>query len=147
MSPPLRAQAKREVAALDQNIESKEDLLKQLGQKTQQYDLMRQFYEGKLAQMKEQVTQKQIEHDKVAGELKELEGQKEKSAKQIERQRELERRLASKDAELSKLRQKQRELSQLSKLKQALESQQRRAGRPAQRGCQRRADDKGFTNT
>lgn len=115
-----------QVAALDHNIESKEDLLKQLGQKTQQYDLMRQFYEGKLAQMKEQVTQKQIEHDKVAGELKELAGQKEKSAKQIERQRELERKLASKDAELSKLRQKQRELSQLSKLKQALESQQQR---------------------
>mmetsp|Transcript_9181 Transcript_9181/g.22885 ORF Transcript_9181/g.22885 Transcript_9181/m.22885 type:complete len:1480 (+) Transcript_9181:632-5071(+) len=115
-----------QVVALDHNIESKEDLLKQLSQKTQQYDLMRQFYEGKLAQMKERVNQKQIEHNKMAGELEELEGQKEKSAKQIDRQRELERRLASKEAELSTLRQKQRELSQLSKLKQTLEDQQQR---------------------
>ena len=119
----------RRVSSLAQHIENKEGLLEKLSQREKQYAVMEHYYQRKLSEMEETVHRKEAEKDRLEKELQEVSSHQEKTNRQVERRKELERRLSKKEGEIQVLRQTQREFASLSKVKHNLEEDQEKLRR------------------
>ena len=117
-----REELETNLLVLSRSIYDKEVLIEQLQVSQKKYANMREFYEGKLSQMEEQVRKREAEREILLTELKKLEaaGDQQKQSKKIQE------RLREKESQLSNLKLSHRQLVSLTKVSSRNEEQMNR---------------------
>ena len=109
-------QMEADLLEIDQSIVAKEELIQQLQTSQEKYESMREFYEGKLQEMEDLLVQKELESERLAKELKDMDKGHSGSKKLTEE-------LQRKQKDIAELKKKQKELSRLTSVASRNESQ------------------------
>ena len=100
---------------LTTSIAAKEDLMEKLAASQRRYESMREFYETKLEEMAAQVDAREQEREGLAAELESLKNEKDEQ-KTSKRFAKLSEDIKAKDAQIEKLRRRQKELAGLTRV-------------------------------
>ena len=100
---------------LTTSIAAKEDLMGKLATSQRRYESMREFYETKLEEMAAQVDAREQEREGLAAELESLKNEKDEQ-KTSKRFAKLSEDIKAKDAQIGKLRRRQKELAGLTRV-------------------------------
>lgn len=101
---------------LTTSIAAKEDLMEQLAVSQRRYESMREFYETKLEEMAAQVEAREQEREGLAVELETLKKSDKEDQKTSKRFAKLSEDIKAKDAQIEKLRRRQKELIGLTRV-------------------------------
>ena len=101
---------------LTTSIAAKEDLMEQLAASQRRYESMREFYETKLEEMAAQVEAREQEREGLAAELETLKKSDKEDQTTSKRFAKLSEDIKAKDAQIDKLRRRQKELTGLTRV-------------------------------